>query len=169
MISKYFVALTVNLVENSVVNVSYETHDVCVLINNFLVSFCGSRVGRPLPALRVADSQHVPPLEQERGSCVYCLLLDRGARAGRALYVGETESLSQRLQQHRALARTGGTSGTGGEVVRERGALLAAVSFRAQNKSDAREIETSLIVWLKRRGYFVRNDTDGRHQRFGGD
>lgn len=68
------------------------------------------------------------------------------------LYVGETESISQRLDQHRR---------------NRRGKDISAVVLSISNKSSARFLETNLIRKLKSAGYDIDQDTDSQHSLFG--
>ena len=71
------------------------------------------------------------------------------------LYVGETESIRQRLQQHRAHYKAQGYS------------FNAAVAAVAGGKSAARRAETTLISALKSKGFDIENDSDSKHVLFG--
>ena len=71
------------------------------------------------------------------------------------LYVGETESIRQRLKQHRDKYKTLGYS-------------FNAAVINVQNKSAARKIETMLINALKAKGLDIENDADSRHVLFSG-
>lgn len=70
------------------------------------------------------------------------------------LYVGETESVRQRLKQHRDHYKALGYS-------------FNAAVVPVSDKSAARRLETSLIHALKGRGFDIENDSDSRHVLFG--
>lgn len=69
--------------------------------------------------------------------------------------MGETESIRQRLKQHRDKYKTLGYS-------------FNAAVISVQNKSAARKIETMLINALKSKGLDIENDADSRHVLFSG-
>lgn len=70
------------------------------------------------------------------------------------LYVGETESVRQRLRQHRDRYKAEGYS-------------FNAAVLGMPNKSAARRLETSLLQALKAQGFDIENDSDSRHVLFG--
>ena len=69
------------------------------------------------------------------------------------LYVGETESIRQRLKQHRDHYKTQGYS-------------FNAAVLSVRDKSTARQAETVLINALKSRGLDIENDADSKHVLF---
>ena len=97
------------------------------------------------------------PAALEGYSCVYILHVHM--QTNEFIYVGETESLSQRLKQHR-------------QSWRAKHIKIRVAAFQVQEgKSRAREIETSLIRCLKKHGYQLSNsDTggDSTHVLFSG-
>ena len=68
------------------------------------------------------------------------------------LYVGETESINQRLKQHRD---------------QRKDFSISALVTNILDKSTARLCETNLINQLKDLGYQLQNSSDGEHQLFG--
>lgn len=93
------------------------------------------------------------PAAFEGCSAVYLLLLsDPSQRLPDRVYVGETASLQQRLQQHR---RRLGVE------------LKTCLAVQTTNKSAARRLETRLQRRLKRLGYEVLGDGDAAHRLFG--
>ena len=98
---------------------------------------------------------YAPPASLEGRACVYVLIL-HGDNNGDRVYVGETESIRQRLHQHR--------SGSFGKDYSRITALIAS----SPNKSSARGTETLLISTLKAEGYHVDGGgSDGSHRLFG--
>lgn len=89
----------------------------------------------------------MPPPSLEGTSCVY--LLEVGANPPQH-YVGETDSLSKRLSQHR---RKGGP---------EWAALTAAAVAVQKGKSDSRNIESLVIRRLAKAGFDLISIADGR-------
>lgn len=69
-------------------------------------------------------------------------------------YVGETESMMQRLKRHR-------------EGYQKEGYAVHAVAVRVNNKSEARNVETLLIKRLKSKGFDIEGGSDERHSLFG--
>ncbi|CAB9512045.1 protein MutS [Seminavis robusta] len=91
-----------------------------------------------------------PPAALEGHSCVYVLQLANGGRP--SYYVGETDSVQQRLKQHR----------------RKSGAWKRAhaIAFPVSGgKSEAREMESILIQKLRQGGYNMESIHDGRSLR----
>ena len=68
------------------------------------------------------------------------------------LYVGETESIQQRLSQHRQSRKN---------------MLINAIIINLPNKSKARLIESKLIKILQKQGYVIEQDSDANHILFG--
>jgi len=100
----------------------------------------------------VLDCDFDPPAAYEGWSCVYVLECRRGDEPP-FLYVGETESIRERLATHRRLTFSK-------HAVR---ALIA----KSPNKSASRLMETLLIKDFKARGLDVQRDSDGSHKKFG--
>src|SRR5690606_4697904 len=98
----------------------------------------------------LVEKGYDPPVSLEGKSCVYVLHLVSRGRPDE-LYIGETESIRQRLQQHRAIRK---------------GVKVRALVAPAPNKSAARATETRLISEFKRRGYDIQQDKDQQHQLF---
>lgn len=69
------------------------------------------------------------------------------------LYVGETESIRQRLKQHR-------------DTYKKNGYSFNAAVLSVRDKSLARRVETTLINNLKAKGFDIENDTDSKHVLF---
>ena len=89
--------------------------------------------------------QWMPPPSLEGTSCVYVLEVGSPPR----YYVGETDSLSKRLVQHR---RKGG----------EWTMLKAAVVGIQGGKSDSRNVESLIIRRMAKAGYDMVSIADGR-------
>lgn len=86
----------------------------------------------------------------------WCPLVSQGARG--VFYVGETESLAQRLRQHRLFYRRSG-------------GVVACVAFSVPHKSAARRLETLLIQQLKKPSLLAEplvfeRDADAKHSLF---
>lgn len=67
--------------------------------------------------------------------------------------MGETESIRQRLKQHRVSYKAKGYS-------------FSAAVLAVRDKSVARRVETTLINNLKVKGFDIENDTDSKHVLF---
>eukprot|EP00977_Amphora_coffeiformis_P025658 scaffold21117_cov170-Amphora_coffeaeformis.AAC.2 len=91
---------------------------------------------------------HSVPSWMEGCSCLYIIELDENPAR---FYVGETDGLSQRMEQHRSKGRSW--------------ANASAVVFRAPNKSVSREWETRLIRSLVQAGADLTSTVDGRRKR----
>jgi hypothetical protein len=91
-----------------------------------------------------------PPASLEGQSCVYILKLDREGHP--YYYVGETDSLEQRLRQHRA-------KGGAWECA---GAIAFAVPG---GKSQTRSMESIIIQELAKSGFSLQSTFDGRSLR----
>lgn len=113
----------------------------------------------------ILDGDWQPPIALEGHSCVYILHISNflSFREEQKItsdkvdlfYVGETESINQRMNQHRK---------------KWKGCIVRAILTPVENKSRARMIETSLIIGLKAQGYKLANDElrgDGAHILFG--
>ncbi len=120
----------------------------------------------------VGEGQHSPAV-LEGGSCVYVLHIVGGVEVVRdvsrctahsdidcqvsredRLYVGETESLRQRLKEHRARYK-------------KEGCTVSCLAASAQSKSHARQVETQLIRRLLERGALLESTGDASHSLFG--
>lgn len=89
-------------------------------------------------------SEWSPPPSFEGTSCLYVLIMDEG----KLFYVGETDSISKRLKQHRRNQKKATAH-----------ALLVAING---GKTEAREHETTIIRELSSRGYNLLSNFDGR-------
>ena len=98
-------------------------------------------------ALRIPP-QWMPPPSLEGMSCLYVIEVGNPPR----YYVGETDSLSKRLTQHR---RKGN----------DWAMLKAAVVGMKGGKSDSRHVESLLIRRLAKEGYDMVSIIDGRQVR----
>lgn len=105
--------------------------------------------------------RHHPPVSLANRSCLYVLQLvpsppsvsvsSTTTTTATKYYVGETDSISKRLSQHRK---------KGGLWSRSK-----AVVFPLGNKSEARYYESALIGELARAGYSLESIVDGRSLR----
>ena len=107
---------------------------------NFAEQICGAERGS---AIRIPPRWTCPPA-LEGCSCVYILELDNNR-----FYVGETDSLRHRLQQHRT---------KGGEWK----SCTAVAICIAGGKSQARLVESLLIRKLAQAGFTLESISDGR-------
>lgn len=98
----------------------------------------------------LVERGYEPPVSLEGKACVYVLHLVSPGRPDE-LYIGETESIRQRLQQHRTVRK---------------GVKIRALVAPAPNKSAARSVETRLISEFKRLGYDIQQDKDQQHKLF---
>lgn len=73
----------------------YDVEDVSIIFNELIREQLPA--GTPLMTVR---SGYDSPVSYEGNSCVYVLILQRDFFPD-SLYVGETESIQQRLKQHR--------------------------------------------------------------------
>lgn len=97
------------------------------------------------------SSVHIPPSyisppSLEGTSCVYVLQIGDDENKMR-YYVGETDSLSQRLAQHRSKGNDWSS--------------LSAVAIQVDNKSSARSIESLVIQQMSKRGFNMVSVVDG--------
>jgi len=101
----------------------------------------------------VVPPRHHPPASLSNRSCLYVLQLvpQQGLSSNAKYYVGETDSISKRLKQHRK---------KGGAWTASR-----AVVFLLGNKSMARYCESALIGAMAREGYSMESLEDGRTLR----
>ena len=89
---------------------------------------------------------YMPPPSLEGSSCVYILQIGRENRS--RYYVGETDSLSQRLSQHRSKG--------------EDWSSLSAVAIQIEEgKSHARNVESLVIQRMAKDGFDMLSVTDG--------
>lgn len=99
-------------------------------------------------------TNYMVPAVLEGSSCLYILHVYPLHKTGSSvLYVGETESLTQRLHQHRLNYRRSGKH-------------VEALACIVADKSLARQLETQSIHALKKAGYGFDKDTDSRHRLF---
>lgn len=91
------------------------------------------------------ESQEIPPPSLEGQACVYVLILP-----SQTLYVGETESIRQRLEQHRI----------------SRKISFNAIIIPAVHKSQARLWEMVLIERFSQLKVSVERDSDKNHVLF---
>jgi predicted GIY-YIG superfamily endonuclease len=96
-----------------------------------------------------------PPASLEGSSCVYILHVTSAAAPSLPgqFYVGETESASDRLGKHRVKL---------GKRYR-----VEAVVVKAESKSAARAVETSMINALQARGVDMLGVGDSTNRNFG--
>ena len=120
----------------------------------------GSGAGRVVS--RVPPRWSPPPSLQSGTSVVYVLEVPVFESTGDSVryYVGETDSLGQRLGQHRAKR-----SGAGAQAFNW--ADCSAVVAEASNKSAARALESSLIQSLAAQGLPLISVHDGNNRNFG--
>lgn len=103
-------------------------------------------------------SRHHPPASLSNRSCLYVLQLTAPSSSSSSssttsrYYVGETDSLSKRLSQHRR-------KGSG------MWSHSKAVAFPVDDKTQARYLESTLIGELARAGYSLESIADGRTLR----
>ncbi len=114
--------------------------------------------GETRESLHIVDIPvgHEPPASIEGQSAVYLLHIHLKKSKGTSLgvfYVGETESLNQRLRQHRMFYK-------------RNDCLVHCLAFNVPNKSMARALETKLITTLKSKGYSFDRDSDATHTLF---
>ena len=96
----------------------------------------------------VLRNEH-PPAKVAHGCSVVYVIRD----ANGWTYVGETESIANRLNSHRHKYGSD---------------IDCAFVTVAQGKSTARAIETATIRELRRKGVPLKSDFDGSHENFGG-
>jgi hypothetical protein len=103
-------------------------------------------------------SRHHPPASLSNRSCLYVLQLTAPSSSSSSssttsrYYIGETDSLSKRLSQHRR-------KGSG------MWSHSKAVAFPVDDKTQARYLESTLIGELARAGYSLESIADGRTLR----
>ena len=103
-----------------------------------------------LPSIFIPP-QWNPPASLANKSCVYVLELLQPSTKTPRMYVGETDSLSQRLRQHRK---------KGGAWLHSR-----AIALPVESKTQARAWESVLIQRLAQSGFDLESITDGRTLR----
>jgi hypothetical protein len=113
--------------------------------------------GRLLNVVRIPANRE-PPASLEGQSTVYLLHIHHARKTGPVtaqgvLYVGETESLNQRLREHR-------------QYYKRKALVVSCVAFNVADKSAARALETRLIGELKQRGFPFDRDADATHSLF---
>ncbi|GKY93031.1 hypothetical protein MPSEU_000271400 [Mayamaea pseudoterrestris] len=102
--------------------------------------------------LTMIPSSWVPPASLEGTSCVYIMSLCETGSEARKYYVGETDSLRQRIEQHRAK----GDSWSNAETI--------AIPV-SEGKTEARALESLLIRTLAKAGVDLVSIADGRSAR----
>eukprot|EP00571_Detonula_confervacea_P014987 CAMPEP_0172308806 /NCGR_PEP_ID=MMETSP1058-20130122/9291_1 /TAXON_ID=83371 /ORGANISM="Detonula confervacea, Strain CCMP 353" /LENGTH=1533 /DNA_ID=CAMNT_0013021311 /DNA_START=117 /DNA_END=4718 /DNA_ORIENTATION=+ len=91
---------------------------------------------------------YMSPPSLEGTSCVYILLLGDEGSSKMRYYVGETDSLSRRLSQHRSKGKDWST--------------LSAIAIKIEEgKSNARNVESLVIQRMAKSGYNLVSITDG--------
>lgn len=103
-------------------------------------------------AIIFVDHDWDPPASLEGSSCVYVLHLEKGNEPD-LLYVGETESIRQRLFEHRKSNTLIGYT-------------IKAAIVSTPNKSTARNMESLLIRLFQKKGYEMLSDKDHAHSLF---
>lgn len=101
----------------------------------------------------IVDYNQQPPITLEGQSCVYILLMSSftSKTLPDQIYIGETESISQRLIQHRR---------------RMKDHHVRALTIKVSNKSDARKIEAAFIQEFTKEGYNVVRSSDADNVLF---
>lgn len=79
-------------------------------------------------------------------------------------YVGESDAIRARLEQHRKRWRV--SLASGGPAAERGGSKLDAIVVAVDNKSSARRLETTLIRTMKDRGFYLVSDHDGSRVHF---
>ena len=97
--------------------------------------------------------RHHPPASLSNRSCLYVIQLVPSSlsTSSSRYYVGETDSISQRLNQHRRKGNKWANS--------------SAVAFPVNDKTQARYWESALIRELVRKNYSLESISDGRTLR----
>ena len=93
---------------------------------------------------------YISPPSLEGSSCVYVLQIGDGQSKAR-YYVGETDSLSQRLAQHRSKGKNWSS--------------LSAVAIQVESKTSARTVESIVIQRLAQSGFDLVSVADGTSLR----
>mmetsp|Transcript_44669 Transcript_44669/g.93744 ORF Transcript_44669/g.93744 Transcript_44669/m.93744 type:complete len:191 (+) Transcript_44669:1-573(+) len=113
-------------------------------------------VGNGSSSIQIPPSYMSPP-SLEGTSCVYILLIGAGEEQGGTsskmrCYIGETDSLSQRLAQHRSKGKDWSS--------------LHAIAIKIEDgKSSARNVESLVIRRMAKRGFNLISITDGKTVR----
>lgn len=94
----------------------------------------------------VGENQDPPP-SLEGHACVYILRVRHGVKGTVRLYVGETESIRNRLKTHRQR--------------RGREGSVEAIVVPLSSKTEARSVETLCIRELREAGFDLQSDKDG--------
>ena len=98
---------------------------------------------------------YMSPPSLEGNSCLYVLQIGDEENKGKLrYYVGETDSLSQRLSQHRSKGKDW--------------SKLSSVAIQVDNKSLARNVESLVIQQMAKSGFDLVSITDGRSIRHSG-
>lgn len=110
------------------------------------VTILEEAVGKSSSSIQIPPSYMSPP-SLEGTSCVYILQIGDERRKMR-YYVGETDSLSQRLAQHRSKGKDWSS--------------LIAIAIKIEGgKSSARNVESLVIQRMAKRGFNLVSITDG--------
>lgn len=112
-------------------------------------SYIGTRTGMTL-----FEHNESPAASFEGHSCLYLLEMRNKASSAPVFYVGQTDAIGTRIQQHRS------------RTFKEYGLIRTAV-VRVPNTGAARLIESKIINSLKRKGVVIMNSTDGKNVQFG--
>eukprot|EP01034_Spumella_vulgaris_P021895 gene21895-27972_t len=128
-----------------------EKYDLERDISPLLTSLLPSKSSSNEPVLIASNFE--APASLEGQSCVYVLHIHK-QNCQSKLYVGETESVRQRLARHRAQHAQDGWS-------------VDCLAVPVASKSSARSVETRLIKVLKRDGYYLHSGSDATHSLFG--
>jgi predicted GIY-YIG superfamily endonuclease len=114
--------------------------------------------GTTLESVVMIATHHTPPASLEGQSCLYVLHIHKTLTEGcqSRLYVGETESVRQRLDRHRSHFERDGWL-----------VECLVVPVAAGGKSSARKMETRLIRKLKQMGFHLDSCGDEKHSLFG--
>lgn len=84
--------------------------------------------------------------------------------AGVWFYVGESDAIRERLKQH--ARRWGGGSGSSSGSGSGKAFKLDAVVVAVENRSEARRLETAVILAMKEEGFHLVSDNDGSRTHF---
>jgi len=133
--------------DNSILSNSFKKYSL-VELQPFLIQISGVKDD----AITYVDHNWDPPAKLEGNSCVYVLHLEKGNEPD-IFYVGETESIHQRLSQHRKSKKFHNYT-------------IKAAIICTPNKSSARSMESLLIKSLQKKGYELVSDTDSSHSLF---
>lgn len=144
----HFIVLAADLQNTSVKKYDLRK-DVVPILQEILSS------SSPLPQIVYIPPTHLPPASLEGSSVVYVLHIfsTKHPHLPGVLYVGESESLTQRLRQHRMFYKRADCQ-------------VVAVAWNVADKSSARQLETQLIGEMKKRGFIFDRDSDASHSLF---